>query len=136
MPLLFCALLAFAALLNYKLVTEWEYVTIEILCLVVTINLGILSACVNVFRLLRRTTVVSVFPYRDDTPPCLNGQLIRSDLNTTCPICLEAINGGMLFLTPCQHKFHPHCLELCLKNAIVECPLCRQPITSVNTTQQ
>jgi len=119
------------ALLNYKLFTEWESVPIEILSLVATINLVLLFACVGAFRLLRRTTVVSS---RDDDqrPRCLDGQLIRSELSTTCPICLEAINGGLIFLTPCQHKFHPHCLQECLENAIHQCPICRQPISSVS----
>lgn len=69
-------------------------------------------------------------------PRLLNGRLIRSAQHPTCPICLDEITETIQFLTPCQHQFHPHCLQDCVDNEIAQCPLCRKPITSVSSEVQ
>lgn len=123
----------FDALMIKQLVNKgFDTITREQLSIIAAINLALLLICIAGFAY---QCVVSYRRLRskptDDTPPCLNGHLIRSDLNTTCPICLDEIQETILFLTPCQHKFHPQCLQECLENAIHQCPICRKPISTV-----
>jgi len=127
-----CILIAFDALMIYEAMTRGlDTVTATQLSMLAAINLfflfvGITGLAYQCCVQRRRRKNL------DDAPRCLDGRLIRSDLVTTCPICLEAINRGMVFMTPCQHKFHPHCLQECLENAIHQCPICRLPISSVS----
>ncbi|KAF1921014.1 hypothetical protein BDU57DRAFT_488312 [Ampelomyces quisqualis] len=56
------------------------------------------------------------------------------DENLGCSICTEDFeNGQDLRVLPCDHKFHPECVDPWLLNVSGTCPLCRvdlRPITS------
>ena len=73
----------------------------------------------------------------DDAPSCskLNGRLVSSSLprKRTCPVCLEEISETFVYITQCNHRFHPQCIQDCVENEIVRCPMCRETMT---TTQQ
>ncbi|KAF1947986.1 hypothetical protein EJ02DRAFT_461500 [Clathrospora elynae] len=64
-----------------------------------------------------------------------------NDENLGCSICTEDFEKGQdLRVLPCNHKFHPECVDPWLLNVSSTCPLCRvdlRPVTSndSNTSQ-
>lgn len=48
--------------------------------------------------------------------------------DTSCCICFhEYENGSMIFISPCNHVFHYHCISQWFKKERT-CPLCRKSI--------
>ena len=46
-----------------------------------------------------------------------------------CSICLEEFNkNDNKVVTSCNHVFHKHCLQECMKANLTNCPLCRENI--------
>jgi hypothetical protein len=44
----------------------------------------------------------------------------------SCPICLESLSDATLCTLPCEHDFHPECVEALRKLGVLQaCPLCR-----------
>ncbi|KAH5037947.1 hypothetical protein HBI74_036000 [Parastagonospora nodorum] len=60
------------------------------------------------------------------------------DENLGCSICTEDFEKGQdLRVLPCDHKFHPECVDPWLLNVSGTCPLCRvdlRPVTSNSST--
>ncbi|KAF1842528.1 uncharacterized protein K460DRAFT_346486 [Cucurbitaria berberidis CBS 394.84] len=60
------------------------------------------------------------------------------DENLGCSICTEDFEKGQdLRVLPCDHKFHPECVDPWLLNVSGTCPLCRvdlRPVTSHDST--
>jgi transmembrane E3 ubiquitin-protein ligase len=49
-----------------------------------------------------------------------------------CAICTDDIVCGDHMVTPCEHVFHPHCLQEWLDQKL-ECPICRGKLPNVMT---
>ncbi|KAI9924952.1 hypothetical protein MW887_006359 [Aspergillus wentii] len=50
----------------------------------------------------------------------------QETINFSCPICTDDfIKGQDLRVLPCNHKFHPECVDPWLVNVSGTCPLCR-----------
>lgn len=48
--------------------------------------------------------------------------------DSNCVVCLADVNVREDYmLTPCNHIFHPACLEQCMRYRL-ECPTCRAPL--------
>jgi len=72
-------------------------------------------------------------------PPSTTGQDSSTpDSNLGCSICTEDFEKGQdLRVLPCDHKFHPECVDPWLLNVSGTCPLCRvdlRPVTSHSST--
>jgi E3 ubiquitin-protein ligase RNF13 len=56
-----------------------------------------------------------------------------TDITQTCSICLEDFkNSEKIRILPCDHIFHPKCVDEWLQNWNRTCPLCKKPITRRN----
>jgi hypothetical protein len=56
------------------------------------------------------------------------------DDNLGCSICTEDFEKGQdLRVLPCNHKFHPECVDPWLLNVSGTCPLCRVDLRPVNS---
>ncbi|KAF2828812.1 hypothetical protein CC86DRAFT_368942 [Ophiobolus disseminans] len=59
-----------------------------------------------------------------------------NDENLGCSICTEDFEMGQdLRVLPCDHKFHPECVDPWLLNVSGTCPLCRVDLRPVNTNE-
>ncbi|XP_073005682.1 probable E3 ubiquitin-protein ligase ATL45 [Typha latifolia] len=64
--------------------------------------------------------VVEALPMASYPPEQADG----SNLDPTCPICLEDVTEGEnVIVLPCQHFFHPHCISDALQQR-PRCPNC------------
>ncbi|CAO2647711.1 Nn.00g086330.m01.CDS01 [Neocucurbitaria sp. VM-36] len=68
----------------------------------------------------------------------VSGTSSTQDENLGCSICTEDFEKGQdLRVLPCDHKFHPECVDPWLLNVSGTCPLCRvdlRPVTSHDST--
>ncbi|KAJ5655309.1 hypothetical protein N7507_007259, partial [Penicillium longicatenatum] len=56
--------------------------------------------------------------------------------NFSCPICTDDfIKGQDLRVLPCQHQFHPECIDPWLVNVSGTCPLCRIDLNPPKTEE-
>ncbi|KAH1397508.1 hypothetical protein KXX31_001187 [Aspergillus fumigatus] len=64
---------------------------------------------------------------RRGTPtPATDTELPNDHPNFSCPICTDDfIKGQDLRVLPCNHQFHPECIDPWLVNVSGTCPLCR-----------
>ncbi|KAF7174812.1 hypothetical protein CNMCM7691_003498 [Aspergillus felis] len=64
---------------------------------------------------------------RRGTPtPATDTELPNEHPNFSCPICTDDfIKGQDLRVLPCNHQFHPECIDPWLVNVSGTCPLCR-----------
>ncbi|BCR88126.1 RING-H2 finger protein [Aspergillus chevalieri] len=57
--------------------------------------------------------------------------------NFSCPICTDDfVKGQDLRVLPCNHKFHPECIDPWLVNVSGTCPLCRIDLNPPQEEQQ
>ncbi|KAJ6172052.1 hypothetical protein N7470_001119 [Penicillium chermesinum] len=66
-------------------------------------------------------------PKQPATPtPESKGETTHDTGNFSCPICTDDfIKGQDLRVLPCNHQFHPECIDPWLVNVSGTCPLCR-----------
>lgn len=63
-----------------------------------------------------RTINIEPSPKLDDEPQ-------------TCHVCLEQmVKGDLVVALPCQHSFHPPCIQQLVVHQHLACPLCRKTI--------
>jgi len=53
--------------------------------------------------------------------------------STDCPVCFNRINNNTYVYLQCLHEFCKICVKECLSKKILNCPLCRDPITKIYT---
>ena len=53
--------------------------------------------------------------------------------STDCPVCFNRINDNTYVYFQCFHEFCKNCVKECLLKNILNCPLCRDPITKIYT---
>lgn len=53
--------------------------------------------------------------------------------STDCPVCFNGINDNTYVYFQCFHEFCKNCVKECLLKNILNCPLCRDPITKIYT---
>jgi len=53
--------------------------------------------------------------------------------STDCPVCFNRINDNTYVYFQCFHEFCKNCVKECLSKNILNCPLCRDPITKIYT---
>ncbi|RHZ71309.1 hypothetical protein CDV55_108281 [Aspergillus turcosus] len=73
------------------------------------------------------TTNTETDPERRGTPtPAPDTESPNEHPNFSCPICTDDfIKGQDLRVLPCNHQFHPECIDPWLVNVSGTCPLCR-----------
>lgn len=60
----------------------------------------------------------------------------NNNTNESCPICFEDfIDGEVMRILPCKHKFHAICVDPWLLNSSSQCPLCRVDLSLQNNEE-
>jgi len=121
---------------EYPISSFWppKGLTTVIIYMILTFPLGwavlvLLRAC---FRIRKRRTVkrqVRVIPEVIFSSEKLEAKSIKLT-NDSCPICLDDFKEKTkIMLLPCDHGFHPECIEPWVRQHNDSCPMCRETVT-------
>ncbi|EED18541.1 RING finger domain protein, putative [Talaromyces stipitatus ATCC 10500] len=73
-------------------------------------------------------------PDQVTTAPAAAPHSVAETGNNNCPICTDDfVKGQDVRLLPCNHQFHPECIDPWLINVSGTCPLCRIDLNPVNS---
>ncbi|KAF2453511.1 hypothetical protein BDY21DRAFT_292890, partial [Lineolata rhizophorae] len=76
------------------------------------------------------TTSPPASPSRSDAPPSSSSNRSPQFAQPTCAICLDDFEPGVSQVRelPCQHIFHPDCVDPFLRDNSSLCPLCKKSV--------